>query len=155
MIRLRVSSSRCDLPSFNVATTASVTTNNKVSSVVGRDDSWPATVPSVVPTGDCSHTFTSPTGQFLSELAQCQLGNTQNGGTVLPIANLMADSESGSPSSYSRFIVTISLSRLVSEIFTRDRQTDNADHYYSWPPRCGGQLIIISQCLNYRKTAVI
>jgi len=22
---------------------------------MGRDDSWPATVPSVVPTGDCSH----------------------------------------------------------------------------------------------------
>jgi len=28
-------------------------------------------------------------------------GNTQNGGTVLPIANLMADSESGNPNSYS------------------------------------------------------
>jgi len=27
----------------------------KVSSVMGRDDSWSATVPSVVPTGDCSH----------------------------------------------------------------------------------------------------
>jgi len=29
--------------------------DNKVSSVMGRDDSWPAAVPSVVPTGDCSH----------------------------------------------------------------------------------------------------
>jgi len=28
---------------------------NKVTSVMGRDDSWPATVPSVVPTGDCFH----------------------------------------------------------------------------------------------------
>jgi len=68
---------------------------------------------------------------------KCQPGNTQNGGTVLPIANLMADSESGSPDSYSSFLVTKRLSRLVSEIFACDRQTDNADHYYSWPPRCG------------------
>jgi len=29
--------------------------NNMVSSIMGRDDSCPATVPSVVPTGDCSH----------------------------------------------------------------------------------------------------
>jgi len=28
---------------------------NNASSVMWRDDSWPATVPSVVPTGDCSH----------------------------------------------------------------------------------------------------
>jgi len=28
---------------------------NKASSVMGCDDRWPATVPSVVPTGDCSH----------------------------------------------------------------------------------------------------
>jgi len=67
---------------------------------------------------------------------------TQCGANVLPIVNLMADSESGSPSSYSCFIVTIGLSRLVSEIFTCDRQTngrtDNSDHYYSWPPHCGG-----------------
>jgi len=54
------------------------------------------------------------------------------------IANLMADCESGSPSSYSHFIVTIGLSRLVSEIFACDRQTDNSNHYYSWPPHCGG-----------------
>jgi len=32
-----------------------VAITDKVSSVMGRDDSWPATVPSVVPTGDCSH----------------------------------------------------------------------------------------------------
>jgi len=51
-------------------------------------------------------------------------GNTQNGGTVLPIANLMADSESGSPDSCSSVLVTIRLSRLVSDIFACDRQTD-------------------------------
>jgi len=28
---------------------------NKVSSVMGRDDSWPASVPGVVPTGECCH----------------------------------------------------------------------------------------------------
>jgi len=90
-------------------------------------------------------TFTSPTDPFLSEWAKCQPGNTQNGGTVLPIANLMADSESGNPSSYSSFIVTIRLclSRFVLEIFVcdrqMDRQTDNADHYYSH--------IVMRQCI--------
>jgi len=73
-----------------------------------------------VPTGDCYTdpftTFTSPTGPFLSEWAKCQPGNTQNGGTVLQIANLVADSESGSPVSYSSFLVTVCLSCLVSEI---------------------------------------
>jgi len=57
------------------------------------------------------------------------------------IANLMADSESGSPVSYSSFVVTIAFSRLVSEISSvthrrTDRHTDNADHYYSWHPHC-------------------
>jgi len=42
-------------------------------------------------------------------------GNTHYGGTVLPIANMMADSESESPDSYSSFLVTIRLSRLVLE----------------------------------------
>jgi len=84
---------------------------------MGRDDSWPATVPIwcrlvTVPT-DPFTTLTSPTGPFLSEWAKCQPGNTQNGRTVLPIANLMADSESGSPDSYSSFLVTICLSRLA------------------------------------------
>jgi len=65
--------------------------------------------------------FTRPTGPFLSEWAKCQPGNTQNGRTVLPIENLMADSESGSPVSYSSFLVTIGLSRLVLEIFECDR----------------------------------
>jgi len=96
--------------------------------VMGRDDSWPATAPSVVPTGDCSTdlfaTFTRPTSPFLSEWAKFRPGNTQNGRTVFPIANLMADSESGSPVSYSSFLVTICLSRLVSEIFACDRLTD-------------------------------
>jgi len=49
-------------------------------------------------------TFTRPY-PFLSEWAKCQPGNTRNGGTVLPIANLMADYESGTPSSCLRFIV--------------------------------------------------
>jgi len=61
----------------------------------------------------------NPTGSFLSEWAKCRPGNTQNGRTVLPIANLMADSESESPDSYSTFLVAIRLPRLVS-----DRQTD-------------------------------
>jgi len=55
--------------------------------------------------------FTSP---FLSEWVKCQRGNTQNGGSVLPIANLMADSESESTVSYSSFLVTICLSQFLS-----------------------------------------
>jgi len=61
----------------------------------------------------------------------------------------MADSESGSPVSYLSFLVTIGLFRLVSGIFAcdrrtddqTDRQTDNADRYYSWLHDVAGQLI--------------
>jgi len=57
-------------------------------------------------------TFTSPTGwSFLSEWAKCQPGNTQNGGTVLPIVNLW-------------LILNREHPRLVSEIFACDRPTD-------------------------------
>jgi len=69
---------------------------------------------------------------------KCQTGNTHNGGTILPLANVMADSESGSPDSYSSFLVTIHLSCLVLEIFVSDREMDgqtSVDHYYSWPPQ--------------------
>jgi len=44
----------------------------------------------------------------------------QSGINVLPVANLMADSESGAPTSCSHVIVTAALSRLVSEIFACD-----------------------------------
>jgi len=50
-----------------------------------------------------------------------QPGNTQNGRTALPIANLMTDFESDS---YLSFLVTIHLSHLVSEIFACERRTD-------------------------------
>jgi len=81
-------------------------------------------------------------------------GNTQNGGTVLAIANLVADSESGSPDSYSSFLVTMGLSRLVSEIFACGRQTANVDRYYSLPHVVAGQLTTpIRHCqLLYRNT---
>jgi len=87
-----------------------------------------------VPT-DPFTTFISSTSPFLSGWAKCQPGNTQNGGSVFPIANLMADSKSGSPVSDSSFLATIWLSLLVSEICV---QTDNVNHYYSWPQHCGG-----------------
>jgi len=94
-----------------------------------------------VPT-DPFTTFTRPVGPFLSEWAKCQPGNTQNGRTVLPIVNLMADSESGSPISHSLFIITIGLSYLVSEIFTCDKQMDNADYYIADPHIMSDQLIM-------------
>jgi len=49
---------------------------------------------------------------------------SQNAGTVLPVENLTVESESRSPVSYSSFIVTIGLSRLVSDIFACNTQTD-------------------------------
>jgi len=68
--------------------------------------------------------FTSTTGPFLSEWAKCLPRNTQNGRTVLQIVNLIADSETGSPGSYSCFVVT-KLSHFVPEILSMqqmDRQ---------------------------------
>jgi len=45
--------------------------------------------------------------------------------------NLVAVSEPGTQIFQSSLIVTIGLSRIVSEISARDRQTDNAGHYCS------------------------
>jgi len=70
--------------------------------------------------------------------------NTQNGRIILLIANLMADSDSGSPDSYLSFLVTIRLSRLILEIFACDTQMDNVDHIVA------GQLIIC-MCLFWHK----
>jgi len=67
-------------------------------------------------------TFTRPTGPFLPEWSNCRPVNTQNSGTILPIVKLMADSESGSPSSYLHFRVTIALSCLLSKIFVCERE---------------------------------
>jgi len=80
--------------------------NTKVVYVMERDYSLPVTVPRVVP----------------FSYRRKQPGNNQNGGTVLPIANLMEDSQLGSPDSYSSFLVTTHPSRMVLEIFTCDRQ---------------------------------
>jgi len=45
-------------------------------------------------------------------------------GTILSVANLMAYSEPGTPISYSSFIVTVGLSRSMSEIFACETRTD-------------------------------
>jgi len=88
----------------------------QVSSVVGRDDSWPATVPSVVPSLWYSTS----------------------------IANLMADSELGSPDSYSSILITIRLSRLVSVISACDRQTDG---WTVWTITIAGPHIVVGQLI--------
>jgi len=64
--------------------------------------------------------FTKPDPYFCHKWVKCQPGNTQNGGTVLKIANLMENFESVSPDYYSNFLVTILLSRSVSETLARD-----------------------------------
>jgi len=89
---------------------------------------WLVTVPA-----DPFITFTRPTSPFLSEWVKCQPRMAE---PYFRLRNLMADSESGSPSSYSSLIVTIGLSHLVAETFACDRQTDNTDHYYSWSLHC-------------------
>jgi len=83
----------------------------KVSSTVGRNDSWPG----------------SP--QSLDRL----VSNGQTVGTVLPVAILMAYPEPGMSISYSSFIVTMSDSLSFKDILVQhtDRRTDTADHYYS------------------------
>jgi len=58
-------------------------------------------------------------------------GNAQNGKTILPVANLMADSESGSLVSYSSKHRSVSRNLGHICVWHTDGQTDNADHYYS------------------------
>jgi len=66
--------------------------SKKVSSSTDRNDSWP------------------------------DARNAQIGGTLLPVANQMADSESGTPIFYLRLIVTIALqSRRYSRVTDRQR----------------------------------
>jgi len=98
-----------------------------VSSVMGRDDSWPATVPSVVPTADCSHWSI----HYIHKANQpnfClnwQSANPENPKWRNRTSGREFDGRFWiSPVSCSRFLVTICLSRLVSEIFACDRQTD-------------------------------
>jgi len=89
-------------------------------------------------------------------MGEVPTGNIQNGRTVLQIANLMADSESGSPVSYSSFLVTICLSRLVSEIFVCDGRTDRRTTQTvtaASPHIVAGQLINIHIMLTYLPTS--
>jgi len=88
---------------------------NKASSILGHDDSWPATIPSVMLSLWYSLSETTTT----TTIRKSDLGNTQNGRTVLPSANLMADSES--PDSYLSFLETVRLSHLV---LACDREMD-------------------------------
>jgi len=67
--------------------------------------------------------FTNPSSPFLSQSAKCRPWNTQNGRTKLSIANPTADSESGSPVSYSSFLLTISLIFWDICVWQTDRQT--------------------------------
>jgi len=81
--------------------------------------------------------FTRPSAPFMCEWAKCQPRNTQNGRTVLLIVNHDGRFWIGK----SRFLYELpsnhtSISLSFGDV--RLWQTDNANHYYSWPPRCGG-----------------
>jgi len=80
---------------------------------MGRDDSWLATVPSAVLS--LQYSLSEKATQKDPKWRNCRL---------LPIVNLMTDSESRSMDSYLSIPVTIRLFHLVSEIFVCDRQTD-------------------------------
>jgi len=58
----------------------------------------------------------------------------------------MSDSESRSQVSYLSFQVTICLSRLVSEIFACDRQTDR---WTTWTITIAGPHIVAGQLIKY------
>jgi len=111
---------------------------------MGRDDSWSAMLLSVVPSyshadsnligpahsvSPCHGFFPTTRTTYVPvnstspriRLFQSPVVTAQNGRTVLPTTNLLADSESRIQSSYLRFVVTIGLSRWVSKIFTCDR----------------------------------
>jgi len=116
--------------------------SNKVSSIIGRGDSWRANVPSVVPSLRYS----------LSEKATEKTRKHPKWQKRISDHESDADSESGSPYSYSSFLVTIRLSRRVSEIFACDRRANNTDHHYRWPPHCGGPANINTSVLVIEKT---
>jgi len=109
---------------------------NEASSVMGHDDSWPATVPSAMPSLRYS----------LSEKASRK---RSNGGTVLPITYLMEGSKSGNRVSYLSFLVTIHLSCLDLEICTCDRQTNERTMRtitIAGPHIVAGKLITLYTC---------
>jgi len=55
-----------------------------------------------------------PNGPFLPEWVKCQPRNTQNGGNELPIANLMADSESGQTDGQTMQTITLGGPHIVA-----------------------------------------
>jgi len=94
---------------------------------MGRDDSWPATVPSVVLSLRCS----------LLEKASRKYPEWRN-----RTSNCESDGRFwiGKPRFQFEFPsnhMSISLSFGDICAWQRDRETDNADQYYSWPPHCG------------------
>jgi len=118
-----------------------LTVANNVSSIMGCDDSWPATMPSVVPTGDCSHWSThyihkANRPHFYLNGQSAKLETPK---MAKPYFQSWIWWQILKWEAYLHFIVTI---RLVWEIFVCDRQADgrrnNAVHYYSWPRHCGG-----------------
>jgi len=99
----------------------------EVLSVMGRDDSWPATVPSVVPSLRYS----------LSQKATWKHPKWQN---------CTSDHESDSRFWIGKaiFLVTICLSRLVLEIFACDRQRDEQT---TWTITIAGPHIVADQLI--------
>jgi len=65
----------------------------------------------------CDHTKFQPNDTQTDDGSHCAIHgqsanpeNAQRGGTILPITNLMTDSQSGNPDSHSSFLLTIRLS---------------------------------------------
>jgi len=78
---------------------------NKLSSIMGCGDSWPTIVPSVVPTGDCSHWSIQSDGRFWIGKPSFLLEIPSNHTSILQSFGDIC-------------------------MWQTDRQMDNADHYY-------------------------
>jgi len=127
---------------ISTSSISGIHTCNKVSSVMRRDDSWPATVPSVMPTGDCSHWsihYIHKANRLIS-VWMGKVPTRKHPGWRNRIEDRESDGRFwiGNPGFLFEFI---SLSFEDKPIRVSNRLTDNADHYYSWPHIMAGQLI--------------
>jgi len=134
---------------------------NKVSSVMERDNRWPATVPSVVVSSfsfseavhttmhtmyatkqavpvECLDWWLLPQIYSLSQLPHCCLNGWSANPETPKMVELYFRSQIWWQILNMKAHIPIQVScLLVSEIFTCYRQMDNVVHYYSWPPHCG------------------
>jgi len=121
---------------------------------MGGDDSWSATVPCVVVTGDCSHwsihylhQVNRPISVWMCEVP-CPAGNTQNGGTILPITKPDGRCWIGK----AKFLFTFHSNHTsISLSFRYSRVTDRQTHRHgrtTWTISIAGPHIVAGQLVR-------